>query len=44
MEKATTFAEISGLTLLTLGGAVLPIAPAAQLRDALARRLKAAHR
>ena len=40
MQKAATFVEISGLTLLTLGGAVLLIAPAAQVRDALARRLR----
>jgi hypothetical protein len=39
VQKATTFVEICGMTLLTLGGAVLLIAPAAQLRAALARRL-----
>ncbi len=41
MQKATTFVEICGLTLLTLGGAVLLIAPAAEARDAL-RRLRLA--
>ena len=41
MQKVTTFAEVSGLTLLTLGGAALLIAPAAQARDAIARRLAA---
>ena len=41
MQKATSYAEICGMTLLTLGGAALLIAPAAELRNALARRLKA---
>ena len=42
MQKATTFVEICGMTLLTLGGVALLIAPAAEARDALARRLKPA--
>ncbi len=41
MRKAVGFMEICGMTLLTLGGAALLIAPAAEARDALARRLKA---
>lgn len=40
MRKATTFVEICGMTLLTLGGAVLLIAPAAEARAALTRRLR----
>ena len=40
MHKAATFVEICGMTLLTLGGAILLIAPAAEARDVLARRLK----
>ena len=40
MQKATSFVEICGMTLLTLGGAALLIAPAAEARDALARLLK----
>ncbi len=40
MNKATTFIEICGMTLLTLGGAALLIAPATEARDLLARRLK----
>jgi hypothetical protein len=40
MQKAATFAEFCGMTLLTLGGAALLIAPAAEARDALARRLR----
>ncbi len=44
MHKAVTFAEICGMTLLTLGGAALLIAPAAEARDALRRRLAAARR
>ena len=40
VQKATTFVEICGMTLLTLGGAVLLIAPAAEARAALARRLR----
>ncbi len=39
-HRATTLAEVCGMTLLTLGGAALLIAPAAQARAALARRLK----
>ena len=44
MQKATTFAEVCGLTLLTLGGAALLIRPAAEARDALARRLRLVQR
>ena len=40
MQKAVTAAEICGMTLLTLGGVALLIAPAAEVRDAIARRLK----
>jgi hypothetical protein len=40
VRKATTFVEICGMTLLTLGGAVLLIAPAAEARAALTRRLR----
>ena len=40
MRKATTWAEICGMTLLTLGGAALLIAPATEAGAALARRLK----
>ena len=40
MQKAATFAEICGMTLLTLGGAALLIAPAAEARDVVKRRLK----
>lgn len=40
MQKATTFVEICGMTLLTLGGAVLLIAPATEAGAALARRLR----
>ena len=40
MQKAATFVEICGMTLLTVGGAVLLIAPAAEARDAVARRLR----
>ena len=40
MKKATSFVEMCGMTLLTLGGAALLIAPAAEARDALARRLR----
>ena len=40
MQKATTFAEFCGMTLLTLGGAALLIAPAAQAHAAITRRLK----
>jgi hypothetical protein len=40
MQKAATIAEVCGMTLLTLGGAALLIAPAAEVRHALARRLK----
>ncbi len=40
MNKAASFAEICGMTLLTLGGAALLIAPAAEARDAVVRRLK----
>ena len=39
VRKAVGFVEICGMTLLTLGGAALLIAPAAEARDALARRL-----
>ncbi len=39
VSKAATFVEICGMTLLTLGGAALLIAPAAEARDALLRRL-----
>ena len=39
MRKATGFAEICGMALLTLGGAALLIAPAAEARDALSRLL-----
>ena len=41
MRKAATFVEICGMTLLTLGGVALLIAPAAEARAVLARRLKA---
>ena len=41
MQKATSFVEICGMTLLTLGGAALLIAPATEARNALLRRLKA---
>ena len=41
MRKATGFVEICGMTLLTLGGAALLIAPATEARNALIRRLKA---
>ena len=40
MRKAATIVEICGMTLLTLGGAALLIAPVSEARDALARRLK----
>ena len=40
MQKALTFVEICGMTLLTLGGAALLIAPAAEAHAALSRRLK----
>lgn len=40
MRKAATFVEICGMTLLTLGGAALLVAPAAEARDAVARRLR----
>ncbi len=39
MHKAITFVEICGMTLLTLGGAALLIAPAAEARALVARRL-----
>ena len=39
-RKATGIVEICGMTLLTLGGAALLIAPAAEARDAVARLLK----
>ncbi len=39
MRKVTGFVEIAGMTLLTLGGAALLIAPAAEARDAISRRL-----
>ncbi len=39
MQKALGFVEICGMTLLTLGGAAILIAPAAEARDALSRRL-----
>jgi hypothetical protein len=39
VRKITGFAEICGMTLLTLGGAALLIAPAAEARAALARKL-----
>ena len=39
MRKVTGFVEICGMTLLSLGGAVLLIAPAAEARDAISRRL-----
>jgi hypothetical protein len=41
VQKATSVFEICGMTLLTLGGAALLIAPAAEARAAIARRLKA---
>ena len=44
MQKATTFVEICGMTLLTLGGAALLVAPAAEARDVLVRKLAAARR
>lgn len=44
MKKATSFVEFCGMTLLTLGGAALLIAPAAEAKDAVARRLRAAAR
>jgi hypothetical protein len=37
VQKALTFVEICGMTLLTLGGAALLIAPATEARDALKR-------
>ena len=40
MRKALGFVEICGMTLLTLSGAALLIAPAAEARDAVTRRLK----
>ncbi|HEX2084956.1 MAG TPA: hypothetical protein VHF89_04685 [Solirubrobacteraceae bacterium] len=40
MQKAVSYIEVCGMTLLTLGGAVLLIAPAAEARLAL-RRLRA---
>ncbi len=40
MQKAATFVEICGMTLLTLGGAALLNALAAEARDVLARRLR----
>ncbi len=39
MRKVTGFVEICSMTLLTLGGAALLIAPAAEARDAITRRL-----
>ena len=39
MQKAATFVEICGMTLLTLGGAALLIAPAAEARAAISRKL-----
>ena len=42
MKKATSFVEMCGMTLLTLGGAALLIAPAAEACDAVARRLRPA--
>lgn len=44
MQKATSFLEICGMTLLTLGGAALLIAPATEAHAAIARRLRAPHR
>jgi hypothetical protein len=44
VNKATSFVELCGMTLLTLGGAALLIAPAAEARDALTRRLREARR
>lgn len=40
MERISTVAEVSGLALLTLGGAALLIAPAAQAHAAVSRRLR----
>ena len=40
MQKVTSLAEWGGMTLLTIGGAVLLIRPAMQLRSALAGRLR----
>jgi hypothetical protein len=40
MQKAVTFVEICGMTLLTLGGAALLIAPAVEASAVVARRLK----
>ena len=39
MRKVTGIAEICGMTLLTLGGAALLIAPAVEARNAISRRL-----
>ena len=39
MNRAATLIEFCGMTLLTLGGAALLIAPAADARAALSRRL-----
>jgi hypothetical protein len=39
VQKAVAFVEICGMTLLTLGGAALLIAPAAEAHAALSRRL-----
>jgi hypothetical protein len=40
VKKATSVVELCGMTLLTLGGAALLIAPATEARDAIARRLR----
>ena len=40
MRKIVSVAEWSGMTLLTVGGAVLLIRPAVQVRNALAARLR----
>lgn len=39
MRKAIGIVEICGMTLLTLGGAAMLIAPAVEARDAITRRL-----
>ena len=39
MDRVTGLMELCGLTVLTLGGAALLIAPAAEARAAISRRL-----
>jgi hypothetical protein len=40
MDRLTQVAEMCGMTLLALGGAVLLASPAQEARDVVARRLK----